>query len=154
MNCRYCKKNISVEDVFCPSCDSVLHTPKDFLNMRAFSPLDSMLNWIDDYRSGRYSMGQFQARVSWLMEAVKLQKDQLERTDFPRRIAPSGEKIKESFLNIHDLMIDALQKADQHLRDGQDDLLKKSLVTIHDVHNKLHELKDIMVETFSKEELK
>jgi len=121
--------------------------------MKEFSPLDSILKWIDSYRSGKYTLGQFQTRLSWLIEAVKLQKEQFEFMPLPQSIPEQARTIKESFVKILGLMIDALEKTDQHLREGQDDLLKTSLVTIHEVHNKLHDLKDTMIQSFPKEEL-
>lgn len=153
MNCPYCKGETTKGDIFCSHCDSRLYTPRDFLNMKEFSPLDSILKWIDFYRSGKYTLGQFQTRVGWLIEAVKLQKEQYESIKLPPSIPQSARQIQESFLQILGLMLDALENTDQHLREGQDELLKKSLVTIHEVHNKLHDLKDTMIESFPKEEL-
>lgn len=153
MNCPYCKRDISRSDIFCPHCDSRLYTPKDFLQMKEFSPLDSILKWIEHYRSGTYTLGQFQTRLGWLIEAVRMQKDQFEATPLPQSTPESAKQIKESFTQILGLMLEALEKADRHLREGQDELLKTSLVNIHEVHNKLHELKDRMIESFPKEEL-
>ena len=153
MNCPDCKSDIAKEDIFCPGCDSRLYSPKDFLDMKEFSPLDSILKWIDTYRSGNYTLGQFQTRVSWLIEAVRLQKEQFESAAASPRAPESAKQIIQSFVQILGLMVEALEKTDQHLREGQDDLLKNSLVTIHEVHNKLHDLKDTMIESFPKEEL-
>jgi soluble cytochrome b562 len=121
--------------------------------MKEFSPLDSILKWIESYRSGKYTLGQFQTRLSWLVEAVRLQKEQFEQMMLPQSIPEHARAAKESFVQILGLMVDALEKTDQHLREGRSELLKTSLVTIHDVHNKLHDLKDTMISSFPKEEL-
>jgi hypothetical protein len=154
LGCPYCKAETSAEDIFCPSCDSQLHSPLDFLSMRELSPLASILKWIDAYRSGIYTLGKFQTRLIWLIEAVKLQKAQIEKMVLPQDLPASALKSKEAFIEILGLMLEALEKADEHLRKGEDELLKKSLVTIHEVHNRLHDLKEAMEENFSQEELK
>ena len=153
MVCPYCKSPISQEDIFCPSCDSQLYAPKDFLTMASFSPLNSILRWIELYRSGSYSLGKFQTRVRWLMEAVQLQKEQIEGAVSREHLTESVIQTRKSFIQILGLMLDALTKTDQHLREGEEELLMKSLETIHEVHNKLHDLKKTMEETFSREEL-
>jgi hypothetical protein len=154
LGCPYCKAETSTQDVFCPSCDSRLYSPQDFLDMKELSPLASILKWIEAYRSGSYTLGQFQTRLIWLIEAVKLQKGQIELMVLPIDLPESAIKSKQAFIEILGLMLEALQKADEHLRKGEDELLKKSLVTIHEVHNRLHDLKEAMEESFSQEELK
>jgi soluble cytochrome b562 len=121
--------------------------------MKDFSPIDSTLKWIELYRKGSYSLGKFQTRVKWLIEAVRIEKEQMEASVNPDALSESEAKTHQEFVQIMGLMLDALEKTDLHLREGEDELLKKSLVTIHDVHNKLHDLKDSMIQTFSKEEL-
>lgn len=121
--------------------------------MKEFSPLDSILKWIEKFRSGKFNLGQFQTRVSWLLEAVKLQKEQIESLLPSLEADDSARKSTRAFLEILSLMLDALEKTDQHLREGQDELLKKSLVEIHEVHNRLHDLKESMMESFTREEL-
>jgi len=153
VGCPYCKNEVSTDDIFCPACDSQLYSPKDFLTMKDFSPIDSTLKWIELYRKGSYSLGKFQTRVKWLIEAVRIEKEQMEASVNPDALSESEAKTHQEFVQIMGLMLDALEKTDLHLREGEDELLKKSLVTIHDVHNKLHDLKDSMIQTFSKEEL-
>ncbi|MDQ7821996.1 MAG: hypothetical protein RDV48_04295 [Candidatus Eremiobacteraeota bacterium] len=154
MTCPYCKAQITENDVFCPACDSQLYTPKDLLTTTSISPVDSILKWIEAYRSGHYSLGQFQVKVNWLVEAVKLQKEQIEAMRIPENASENAKESKESFIKILGLMLEALEKTDKHLREGNVELLKESLVTIHDVHNRLHDLKDRMVDSFSRDELK
>jgi hypothetical protein len=154
LGCPYCKAEIIVQDIFCPSCDSRLYSPQDFLQMKELSPLASILKWIESYRSGNYTLGQFQTRLIWLIEAVKLQKTQIEHMVLPKDLPEPALKSKEAFIEILGLMLEALERADEHLRKGEDELLKQSLVTIHEVHNRLHNLKEAMEENFSQEELK
>jgi len=153
MVCPYCKSPIVQEDIFCSSCDSRLYAPRDFLSMTSFSPIDSILKWIELYRAGTFSLGKFQTRLSWLIEAVRLQKEQFETQMATASLTGSEAKTRDAFIHILGLMVEALEKADEHLRQGEDELLKKSLITIHEVHNRLHDLKSEMEETFSKEEL-